>query len=65
MKLDFTAVFRGGSIPGWLQAFAANPGDALHDLLLNRADLGYLAVADPVEVGMREFSAERARRGSL
>ena len=50
MKLDFASIFRGSRIPNWLEAFAADPDAALHDLLTNRAELGHLAVADPVEL---------------
>jgi Flp pilus assembly protein TadD len=50
MKLDFASIFRGSRIPVWLEAFAADPDAALHNLLTNRAELGHLAVADPVEL---------------
>ena len=50
MNLDLDRIFAGGQVPGWLRAFAADPDQALHDLLLGRAELGHLTVAEPVEL---------------
>jgi len=50
MNLDLDRIFRGGRVPDWLRSFAADPDTALHDLVLGRADLGHLTVADPVDL---------------
>lgn len=50
MSLDLDRIFAGGQVPGWLRAFAADPDGALHDLLLGRAELGHLTVAEPVDL---------------
>ena len=50
MNLDLDRIFAGGQVPGWLRAFAADPNQALHDLLLGRAELGHLTAAEPVEL---------------
>ena len=50
MNLDLDSIFTGGRVPDWLRGFDANPGTALHDLLLGRAELGHLSVANPVDL---------------
>jgi len=50
MSLDLDRIFAGGHVPEWLRAFAADPDEALHDLLPGRADLGHLTVAEPVDL---------------
>jgi hypothetical protein len=50
VSLALEKVFAGGRVPEWLRALDADPAAALHDLLLDRAALGHLAVADPVQL---------------
>ncbi|MCB2262200.1 MAG: tetratricopeptide repeat protein, partial [Candidatus Thiosymbion ectosymbiont of Robbea hypermnestra] len=50
MSLDLDRIFAGSHVPEWLRAFAADPDEALHDLLLGRAELGHLTVAEPVDL---------------
>lgn len=50
MSLALEKVFACGRVPEWLRALDADPAAALHNLLLDRAALGHLAVADPVQL---------------
>ncbi len=50
MNLDLDRLFGGGRVPDWLRAFDADPRTALQDLLLGRAELGHLTIADPVDL---------------
>ncbi len=50
MNLDLDRIFGGGRVPDWLRTFAADPDLALHNLVLGRAELGHLTVADPVDL---------------
>ncbi len=50
MPLDFDEIFEGARVPAWLRAFAEDADGAVADLLVGRADLGHLAMADPVQL---------------
>jgi hypothetical protein len=68
VTLALDTLFAGGRVPAWLRAFDADPPSALHDLLLDRADLGHLTVADPVQIllgWLRAFGERGGLSGQL
>jgi len=48
--LDFVEIFDGAPVPTWLRSFSEDANAAVEDLLVSRADLGTLAVAEPSEL---------------
>ena len=62
MAIDLDEIFGGARVPAWLRSFAADPADALSDLLVGRAALGHLSAAEPVDLllGWLEGSGDRS-----
>lgn len=48
--IDFERIFEGAPVPGWLLHFGADPDEAVEDLLVGRALLEDLGVAEPAEL---------------